>query len=821
MMRNKMLFAFMDRFPNRKFGFVVACVGVLFLAGCDTPEEKVQNHYNSGQELLEEGNLVKAGLEFRNALQINEKFIPAIFGMAQLEERQGNIQRARGLYGKVIDLDPKHYEASIKYGKFMLVAGQLDRALELSDLVMSLDGTKAEALAFRAAVLFKLEDPAGAISNAKKALEVDPANVEAITVLAAERIAAKDFKGAIGFLKQGLKLNEKDITLNLIKVQALGFLKDTDEVEAVIKRLINFYPETRGFKTALVRFYLRQKRVDDAESIIRSIAASAPNDLSANLDVVRFVSTLRGVKAAEDELKALVERGGENLFSYQLTLAKLLFASGEKEAAKTILLDVIATSDTEESRLEAKNRLAELLIADGKPEEARKLVAEILARDSRNADGLLIRASIMLADKKIDDAITDLRTVLKGEPDSIRALMMLGAAHALNGSVELADDRMTGAFQASKFSPRVGLVYTRFLIKNGALGRAEDALIKVLIRAPRNLAALRALAQVRISRQNWIGAQEVSDILAGLGDDKSITNQIKAIALQGQDKATESIAAYEDAHAAKPDALRPMVSLVRAYVRNGQLERAEKFVQAVLKSTDKNVYAKVIMAQLQALGGKSEQAEATYREAIRDNPEESVAYTSLIAYFLGQNKTEDASMTVSSGLEKIPGNVPLNLLKANILERGEDYEGAVAQYEKLYQTNPNSEVIINNLASMLSEYSTDDAVIARAQDMAKRFRNSSVPYFKDTFGWIQYRMGNFDEATSLLKDVVAKAPNDPRFRYHLGMSYLASERTSSAIQEFEKALELSENQPFAQAANVKKILAELRTSSPPSPDAQN
>jgi len=816
-----MFFGSLSNLSVRKFGTAFAVAGLLLVAACDTPEEKVQNHYESGQELLEEGNLIKAKLEFRNALQINGKFVPALYALGLLEEQDGKLQQARGLMGRVLDLEPKHYDASIKFGKFMLVAGQLDKALELSDTVMSLDGTRAEALAFRAAVLYKLEDTQGAITNAKKALEVDPANIEAIAVLAAERIAAKDFEGAVAYLDQGLKLNEKNVTLNLIKIQALGSLENNDEAEGVLKQLINFYPEARGFKTALVRFYLRQKRVDDAEEIIRAIAAGVPDELQANLDVVRFMNTLKGTEAAQNELIALIERGGKNKFSYQLALARLQFASGKREDAKKILLDVVAVSDTEEQRLEAKNRLAELLIADGKPEEAARLVEEILARDAKNADGLLIRASLRLADKKMDDAISDLRTVLKDRPESVRALMMLGAAHELNGSAELADDRMTTAFQASKFSPGVGLSYASFLVKNGALGRAEDALIKILTREPRHLASLRALAQVRISRQNWIGAQEISDILAGLGDDKSVTSQIKGIVLQGQDKPEESINAYKDAQAAKPDAVRPMVSLVRAYVQNGQLDRAEKFIQSVIKSTEKNLYAKVILAQLHAIGGNPEQAEATFREAISENPEEPVAYTSLTAYYIGQQKDDDASKTVSSGLEKIPGNVSLSLLKANILERGDDYDAAIAQYEELYKTNPNSEVIANNLASMLSEYSTDKAVIERAYELAKRFRSSDIPHFKDTLGWIQYRLGKFEEATSLLKEAVDKNPSEPRFRYHLGMSYLANEQTSSGIRELEEALKLSEKQPLAQVEQIRKILAELGTSTPSSTKTQN
>ena len=816
-----MFLGFLSNLSGRKFAHVIACAGLLLVAGCDTPEEKVQNHYESGQALFKEGNAVKAGLEFRNALQINGKFVPALYALALVEEQQERLGQARGMLGRVLDLEPKHYDASIKYGKFMLVAGQLDKALELSDLVMTLDGTKAEALAFRAAVLYKLDDVAGAISAANKALDVDPGNVEAISVLAAERIANKDFQGALVFLDQGLKLAERNVTLNLIRIQVLGSLNDLEHAESALLRLVGFYPETRGFKTGLVRFYLSQKRVDDAEKIIRSIADQASEELEVNLDVVRFLNTFRGRDAARKHLLILAERGGKNVFPYQLALARLQFSSGKKEEAKKVLLDVINTSETAETRLEAKSRLAEFWLADRKPAEAGKLVAEILAEDSQNADALMIRAAMRVADKKIDEAVSDLRTVLKGKPDSVRALMMLGGAHALNGSIELADDRMTGAFQASNFSPPVGLVYSRFLANNGALGRAEDALIKVLIKTPRSIPSLRALAQVRISRQDWLGAQEVADILTRLGDDKGVTSQIKGIAFQGQEKMSQSIEAFEQAQSVTPDALRPMVALVRAYVRNGEIGRAEKFVQSVLQSSEKNLFAKVLMAQLHALNGKQELAEATFREAISDNPGDLVGHSTLAAYLISQKKLVEAEEIVLAGLEQLPGNVSLGLLKANLFERAGNFSGARAEYEALYKTNPNSEVIINNLASMLTEFSTDDASIKRAYEMAKRFRNSGIPHFKDTLGWIQYRLGNFDDATSLLKDATEKVPNVAVFRYHLGMAYMANKQTSSAIKELEQALEIAKTQPFAQENETRKALEELRTPAKSSAEGQN
>ena len=795
----------------RKWGRGLACLTFLIVIGCESPEEKVQSHYQDGLELLDEENFVKAGLEFRNALQINSKFIPALYGMSLVEEKQGNLQGVRGYLSRVLDLDPKHLEANVKFGRFMLLAGRLDKALEHSDTAMSLDSAHAGALSLKAAVLYKLDDKEGAIEFAKKSLQSEPGNNDAISVLAAERISAGQVEEAIAYLDQGLAVDEKNVSLLLIKIQSLDSIDRTDEAEKVLRQLAEYYPEQKGFRTALVSFYIRHERVEEAEREVRAIAESLPDDLRANLDVVRFVNGLRGPDEGQKELDRLIAGGGPNVFSYQLALARLQFSAGKRDEPKQLLLGIIENEDSEENKLEAKNRLAELLIAEGDGEAAFEMVNEILAEDAKNNDALLIRAGLNIGLKKNNDgAISDLRTVLKDKPDSVRALLMLGRAHELNGSTELADDRMTNAFQVSNASPAVGLAYANFLVQNGSLERAENALIKVLIRNPKNIRTYRVLAQIRISRKNWAGAQEIADVLEQLGDDETLTSQIKGIALQGQEKFGQSINAFEKAQAATPDSLRPMVALVRAYIRNGELDRADKFLQAVMANSENNLFAQVLMAQLRAVEDKPELAEAGFKKAIEIDPDNALGYSALAGFYIARGKIDEAVAVLAQGMERQPKNASLGLMRGSLMVTSGRFDQAIEEFEKLYVTNPNSPIVINNLASMLTEYETDQATLDRAYDMSKRFKNSTVPQFKDTLGWIQYRMGNFEEATSLISEAVEQLPELAIFRYHLGMVHMANNRKKSAIREFEKTLELSKTQPFDQVGEVERMLKKLK-----------
>ena len=67
------------------------------LMACSSPEEKVQAFTQKGQAYLAEGDWVKARLEFQNALQINPDLVPALFGLAEIAERNSEWQRAFAL----------------------------------------------------------------------------------------------------------------------------------------------------------------------------------------------------------------------------------------------------------------------------------------------------------------------------------------------------------------------------------------------------------------------------------------------------------------------------------------------------------------------------------------------------------------------------------------------------------------------------------------------------------------------------------------------------------------------------------------------------
>ncbi|MEL6791420.1 MAG: tetratricopeptide repeat protein [Pseudomonadota bacterium] len=161
-------------------------------------------------------------------------------------------------------------------------------------------------------------------------------------------------------------------------------------------------------------------------------------------------------------------------------------------------------------RNRAKVALAGLHITRNRRQDARTLIDEVLANDSGNTGALTKRAALLIEDQNYEDAIIDLRTVLGSSPDDTNALVLLSTAFEQIGDTELADQRLTLAFEKSDADPLVTNAYARFLIRNNALQRAERALSQSLSRSPDNVEGLRLLAAARLSLRDWQGAEEVA-----------------------------------------------------------------------------------------------------------------------------------------------------------------------------------------------------------------------------------------------------------------------------------------------------------------------
>jgi len=772
---------------------VCACLVLagLQFAGCSSREQRAQRYYESGMSYLEQKDYAKARIELRNALQLREDMVDAWRALAKIDEHDRNVPSLLASLKRIAELDDKDVATRAQLGRLYLAAGALQEALKVTNAAEELDPQNASVLALKAAVLFRLRDNGGAVRTANRALQIDPGNTDAIVILAADQFKQDDFDGALKTLASITDAHQNDLGVLLLKVNIFNRKGDLAQVESLLRQLMARHPDQPGFRRELTKFYVTQKRPQDAEKELRAAVAANPNDANTEIELVNFLASQNGVAAARAELVTRINAGGQ-VFPFQIALARLDFAQGNVAESTKLLENLIKTPSPTDA-ITARTTLAQMYLTRNDVAAAEPLLSDILAADNRNIEALRLRAAIRVDRNQFDDAIADLRRALNDQPTSPVLLASLALAYERSGNVELADKSFADAMRASNFAPALGLNYVLFLERRGLSEQAESVLVQLAGRNPNNVSVLSALARIKLARQDWVGAHQAADAIRNISGKNDIADQIHGAAFGGQNKFSDSVAVLQDAYSANPNAVQPLAALVDAYLKAKQPDNAQAFLESVLKANPTNGEALVLMGSVQLIKNNPTQAQKYFESAIKQQPTNTSGYSALANLYMRQNKADDALKVIRAGLEQQSKSFALRLSLAGILELKKDYEGAIAEYDSLLKDQPGSMIIANNLASLLTDHRSDTASLDQAKTLALLLKNSQVPQFKDTLGWVAYRQKDYDAAIAYLEDAAAKLPNVALVRYHLGMSYLAAGQNAKATEEFTKARTLAPN----------------------------
>jgi tetratricopeptide (TPR) repeat protein len=209
------------------------------------------------------------------------------------------------------------------------------------------------------------------------------------------------------------------------------------------------------------------------------------------------------------------------------------------------------------------------------------------------------------------------------------------------------------------------------------------------------------------------------------------------------------------------------------------LDGAEGAFTKAAQLDKNNSDALLKLGQVQVAKGSTDQALATYRESLKNNPHEAMFY----------------------------------ILMGELYEHKQDWGNAKDAYQKALEIKPENPLASNNLAYvMLQSGGNVDMALSLAQTARRGMPDS--PYAADTLGWILYQKGAYQSAVDLFQEALklgekSKASDEATFHYHLGLAYEKTGKNDLARQHLERVLKINPN--YSQAADVKKQLAQLKS----------
>lgn len=764
----------------------------LVLASCDRDPKVARVKYvNNGNKYFERGKFKEASIMYRRALQKDMRYGEAWYRLGLTNLRLSDFAEARKDFLRTMELDPGNLDAIVKAGDIDLAlafvnAKQRPQALaDLKDLVKALQKRSPQNYDFYrlSGYLALLEkDPGTAVENFKKANAVKPEQSDLVLILVQTLMADGKPEEA-----------EQYARAQLAKAKNYGPLYDV-----------------------LYTSFLRQKRMDDAEQLLKEKVANNPKDGNYRVQLALHYSLTNRKNEMRATLDQLIsdqktfpnarQLAGDLYFQiHDLDNAYQQYSEGEKENPK-------------QHRLYA-TRIIEVLSQQNKIPEATALAAQLMKEDPKDPDATAMHATLELQDNdkaKAKQVISELQPLVARYPKSMTLHFSLGRAYIMQGDPASNEQARMHLEETLKLRPQY--VPAKYLLALLALNRQDFAKAvqiadDVLTMDKGNLRVqlIRAKALIGITEKEK-ARDQINAILSSVNPSSSVVSMgvwTEAKYLLGvldldRKNYAEALAEFEEVKkAGSPNGL---IGIVEVKVAQKKFDEAESTIREQLKLTPDRQDFQIALANIQVGSKKYKEAVETLRGLIGKNPKNPSLFTRLgeVQRLIGDNPGAIAAFKQAHDLA--PTDIRPILQMAMVYDDTGRNEEARRYYEEVLKINPDQFQALNNLAYLKADEGVDlDQALTFAQ-RAEQANPNNLDIL-DTVGFIYYRKNLTDDSIRMLKELVARRPDRATFHLHLALAYYQKGDKTQAKRELDAASRYTPSEK--ELARIKELSAKL------------
>ncbi len=668
-----------------KLSLMLGAIGLLLsLFACGGgPGEKRDKFYKKGTALYEQGDYVKARLEFKNALQVDPKYAQGYYSLGMCLFHQKEFKQAYGAFNKALELDPALASAQVMRGRLLMMGGESEKALAEADKILAADAGNQEARLLRGASLAAMGQEKEAAEVLEKLLADGSKEADLFILLANLRLKAKDMAGAQSYLEQLLANDSKHRAGRLLLAAVLERQQKLDEAEAQLNTLISQQEPGKQAeaKLLLVKFHIRNKQIDAAEKELVALVQANPDDERFRVILIRFYAEqkdeAKSLAALEQGLKALPE-------SLVLTemMAKYLFSQQKVDESKALLTSYTERMKTGPQFLRAKLLLAQMAVQQKEYDSALALVDEVLKENNGDLTAHILKGDLLLQRSDFDGAIAEYRAVLKDVPQNVPVMFSLAKAHLGNKEPEIAFELLQKAFAIDARIAPMTILLSRIYQRKGRFGDALKTAEKGLQQNPNSPELLEVTTRLMVRRGRSADALElVRQYLAKSPDDPRLNVLLAQIQVSMRDfpPARERLL---EVLKKDPDNRAALFTLVRLELLKGSPQEALARGQELRKKDPENQIYALLLANLYEQTGGFDEAAKIYGEVLSTNSKSIVAANNLAYYYAEHQPTPEnitkAQALVEPYLEKFKDEPVLMDTAAWVYYRAGDNEKALS-----------------------------------------------------------------------------------------------------------------------------------------------
>ena len=454
--------------------------------------------------------------------------------------------------------------------------------------------------------------------------------------------------------------------------------------------------------------------------------------------------------------------------------------------------------ELEPERIEARQVIAAVYIRQNKADEAFGYIDGLIeVSELDDAQIFPPLMGILAREKNIATVLAVSGRIASKYSDRAHAQFLHGMLSAQNGMAEEALEYLDRSLALEEIEG-VHAARARVLMRLGRSGEAVVSLRKAVDSNPADQSLRLTYARLLVDIKEYdLARAEFEKLHQASPDDAELLYTLGLLSLESQ---------------RLDDAEKYMMLLVRIGEREGEAqyylgriyENRKQYDQAIdwyeqVHVGDYQFDARLRIADMLGLAGNTDEAIQHLDAMLKGSQSDG----SLVRIYVAKGELlriarryEEAMTVFNTALGIVPGNNDLLYARALVAER----LGRIDQLEKdlkiILKTEPDNAHALNalgfTLADQTKRYDEAYVYLKRAIEIMP-----DDPAIIDSLGWVQYRLGNYDEAVRLLRTALSRF-DDPEIAAHLGEVLWVSGNQQEARGIWQEALKKSPDDPLLQ-----------------------
>ena len=718
-----------------------------------------------GDILSAQGESKGASEAYAKALEIKPDYVPAHYAQISRLLEAGSLDDAGKQLETLKKVAPTHPQTTYLQAQLLYRQKNFKSALEVIQQHLKVVPESTLGLQLAGAIEYELKSYSTAETYLQKALPKTPELGLARRLLVANYLRSGQPAKALATLQPVLDKIEGNSNMLALAGEVFMQNGDADKAGAYFTKAAALDPENKIKKTSVALSHLAK---GESEIAYRELEEIASLDSGVNADMALIAAQLRARKfdQALKSIDLLEKKQPENPLAHNLRGTALL-GKGDLAAARKSFEAALANNP---AYFPAAASLANLDLAEKKPEDARKRFEGIVAKDAKNMQALL--------------ALAELRAKTGGKAEEV---------------AELINKAITA--NPAESAPRLALIGLYLGTKDAkkALAAAQDALA-VLPDRPEVLdAAGRAQQAAEDFNQALATYGKLADIVPN-----SVQPHLRMAEVQMAAKNKEAaMQSLRKALSIKADAVEAQRGIMMLELDGGRTAEALNMALQVQKQRPKEAVGYVLEGDVHALKKAWSDAATVYRTGIKQSGATELA-VKLHAVLTAGGSAGEADKFADGWIRDHAKDFQFRLYLAEAANARKDFGTSSKHYRVLVDAQPNNPAMLNNLAWSLGQIK-DPKAIEYAEKAFKLAPDQAA--IVDTLGGLLVDKGDLARGVELLQKAVSLAPQAAPIRLNLAKALVKAGKKDEAKKELDELAKLGEK--FPAQAEVTALLKSL------------